>query len=153
MAGLSREQFAALSEARTAVLTTVASDGLPRPVPICYVLAVTDDGRHAIFSPIDEKPKAGDDPLALARVRDIQADPRVSVLIDRWSEDWSQLGWLRIDGTAAIVEPTPPIVTALRTKYPQYLGHRLEDRPMIRIVIDRVRSWGTLAGGSEGTDD
>lgn len=145
MAGLSREQSAALSEARSAVLTTVANDGRPRPVPICFVLGVSEDGRPAIFSPIDEKPKAGDDPRALARIRDIRERPQVGVLIDRWSEDWSQLGWLRVNGMAAIVEPTPPIVDALRVKYPQYVGHRLEERPMIRIVVDRVRAWGSLA--------
>lgn len=146
MAGLSREHVSALSEARTAVLSTISSDGRPRTVPICFVLVVSEGGDAALYSPIDDKPKVVDDPLALARIRDIQADPRVSVLIDRWSEDWGRLGWLRIDGMAAIVEPTAAVVEALREKYPQYATHRLEARPMIRIVIESNRAWGTLAG-------
>lgn len=128
------------------MLATISTDGRSLIMPICFVLGATDDGRPAIFSPIDDKPKARGEPLALARVRDIQADPRVSVLLDRWSEDWSQLGWLRIDGIAAIVEPTAIVVDALRKKYPQYADHRLESRPMIRIVIENTRAWGTLAG-------
>jgi len=146
MAGLSRDQFVALSEARTAVLSTVTSAGRPRPVPICFVLDAIDDGRSAIFSPIDDKPKTAGDPIELARIRDITANPQVSVLIDRWSEDWNRLGWLRIDGRAAIVEPSAAVVGALREKYPQYVGHRLESRPMIRIVVERARGWGILAG-------
>jgi hypothetical protein len=35
-------------------------------------------------------------------------------------------------------------VTALRAKYPQYEGHRLEERPIIRVVLTRSRSWGRV---------
>ncbi|MEK6719688.1 MAG: TIGR03668 family PPOX class F420-dependent oxidoreductase [Chloroflexota bacterium] len=146
MAGLSREQFMALAAARSAVLATVSADGRPRTVPICFVIGMTDDGRPAVYSAIDDKPKAEDDPLALARIRDIAGNPLVSVLVDRWDEEWSHLGWLRIDGRAAVVQPPPAVVSALREKYPQYADHRLESRPMIRITVERARGWGTLAG-------
>ncbi len=150
MAALSDRQHEALATARTAVLATVAHDGRPRTVPICFVLGTTDDGRPALFTPIDEKPKASADPRALARVRDIAARPAVSVLVDRWDEDWSRLGWLRIEGEAAVVEADGAVVMALRAKYPQYAGHQLDDRPMIRIAIERVRAWGSLAPGDPG---
>jgi hypothetical protein len=32
----------------------------------------------------------------------------------------------------------------LRAKYVQYATHRLEERPLIRIDIQAVRSWGSL---------
>ena len=61
--------------------------------------------------------------MDLARVRDMLARPAVTLLVDRWDEDWSRLGWVRIDGRAAIVEPGPghaAAIDALRAKYPQY---------------------------------
>src|SRR3954449_1707137 len=72
-----------LEAQRRIILVTVASDGRPRPIPICFVLA--DDG-GVLYTPLDDKPKATDDPLALARVRDILRDPRVAILADRWNE-------------------------------------------------------------------
>ncbi len=142
-----------LSEARRAILATVGLDGCPRLVPICFVLADRPDprGRPVLYSPIDEKPKRSNDPLRIARVRDLLVVPEVALLVDRWDEDWTHLAWLRIRGTAKILEPEPPgsgehasAVAALRAKYPQYLNQRLEDRPLIRIVADRSRSWGAI---------
>jgi PPOX class probable F420-dependent enzyme len=143
-----------LAAARRAILATVDSDGLPRLVPICFVLG-NPLAALRIYTPLDEKPKRSADPHELERVRDIVARPDVSILVDRWSEDWAQLGWLRLQGEASLIEPgeSPAnaehtaAVTALRAKYPQYATHRLEARPIVRIVIERSRSWGNLGGG------
>ena len=125
-----------LAATRRATLATIAPDGRPRLVPVCFV--VIDD---VVWTPVDEKPKSVDDPLDLARVRDIERDPRVTLLVDRWSEDWSELGWLRITGRARIRDSQPTMVAALRAKYAQYAEHDLESRPMIEIVVEDVRSW------------
>lgn len=120
-------------------------DGRPRLVPICFSL---DDARPLLYTPIDDKPKRSEDPRALARVRDILADPRVTVLVDRWDEDWTRLAWVRTDGRAVLLDPVSgaeehaTVVAALRTRYPQYEAHRLEARPLIRIEIERATSWG-----------
>jgi PPOX class probable F420-dependent enzyme len=139
---LTDEDRAILGAARRAVLATIAPDGQPRLVPVCYVV---DAERPVIYSPLDEKPKRSHDPLALARVRDIAADPRVTVLVDRWDEDWSRLAWLRLEGLAALYDPSEPghagIVAALRARHPQYMRQRLDDRPMIRILVERVVRW------------
>jgi len=126
---------------RRATLATIAPDGAPRPVPVCFVVI-----GEVVWSPLDEKPKAVDDVRSLARVRDIRERPTVALLVDRWSEDWSQLAWLRIAGRAALVDSEPAAVAALRTKYPQYADHDLESRPMIRIEIAGVRSWSAAGG-------
>jgi PPOX class probable F420-dependent enzyme len=145
---LSATQRAFLDEARRAVLATLSLDGRPRLVPICFSL---DPAAPVLYTPLDEKPKRSDDPLALARVRDIAADPAVSLLFDRWDEDWSRLAWLRADGQAALVTPAEDrgahaaAVAALRARYPQYKTHRLEARPLIRITIERVTDWGAIA--------
>jgi PPOX class probable F420-dependent enzyme len=142
-----------LADARRAILATVAPSGAPRLVPVCFALAADDDrlGRPVLYSPIDEKPKASADPHALSRVQDLLVLPDVSLLVDRWDEDWTQLAWLRLYGHGVLLEPQPhereehaAAVGLLRAKYPQYASHRLEGRPIIRIVVDRSRSWGEL---------
>jgi PPOX class probable F420-dependent enzyme len=140
-------QRAFIGSARRAVLATIGRAGRPRLVPICFALA-TD--RPILYTPLDDKPKRTNDPLDLARVRDIGADPRVTVLVDRWDEDWTLLAWLRAEGTAELATPGPDspelgaAIATLRDRYPQYVGHRLEDRPLIAITIERVTEWGAL---------
>ena len=140
---LDRRSRRFVSEARTATLGTIAEDGRPRLVPICFVL----DG-DVLFTPIDEKPKQVTEPRQLARIRDIERRADVTVLIDHWNEDWEHLAWLRIDGRASLAEDPAErasAIAALRAKYPQYADHDLEARPLIRIAIERVRSWGDLS--------
>jgi PPOX class probable F420-dependent enzyme len=143
--GLDAARRAFVADARSATLMTIGPDGTPRPVPICFVL---DPDSPVLVTPIDEKPKRTDDPRSLARVRDIEARPEVAILVDRWDEDWTRLAWVRCLGRAAIVDPGQPghadAVDALRAKYPQYADHRLEERPIVRIEVDRVTSWGAL---------
>jgi PPOX class probable F420-dependent enzyme len=135
-----------LRTARRAVLATISPDGRPRLVPICYWLAPDPDasGHRVLYSPLDEKPKSAD-PHRLARVRDIEARPRVGLLVDRWDEDWDKLGWLRVDGTAAIIEAdgesAAAAIAGLRDRYPQYRNQDLEHRPLIRVAVDRVVRW------------
>jgi PPOX class probable F420-dependent enzyme len=136
--------------ARRAVLVTVDPRGRPRPVPICFGLEPAHDERRPVvlWTPLDEKPKASADPLALARVRDIALRPAVSVLIDRWSESWTELAWLRLGGVASLAAPGEDghavMVARLRDRYPQYGTQRLEDRPMLRILVESVTGWGAL---------
>lgn len=150
---LSATERAFLADARRAALATIAPDGRPRLVPICHVV---EPVRPVLWTPLDEKPKAvaGAAGVAgLARVRDILRDGRVTVLVDRWDEDWDHLAWLRCEGVASLVESGSSVsertaaIAALRAKYPQYGSHDLETRPIIRVAIERTVSWGAL--GSE----
>ena len=144
---LSAAQRSFLAQARRAVLATIAPDGRPRLVPICFVVA---EDAAVVYTPIDDKPKQTPDPLALARVRDITSDPRVTLLVDHWDEDWTRLAWLRLVGRADLIVPDDLVtadehgwaVGALRARYPQYAEHRLEARPIIRIAIERTVAWG-----------
>lgn len=143
----STAERAFLADARSAILVTIAADGRPRPVPICFVL---DPVRPLLHTPLDEKPKNADDPRRLARVRDILRDGRVAVLVDRWDEDWGRLAWLRCEGVASVVgaeantTARTAAIAALREKYPQYAAHDLEARPIIRVTIERATSWGAI---------
>jgi PPOX class probable F420-dependent enzyme len=160
---LTDEERAFLLGCRRIVLCTIAADGSARPAPVCFaVLERGGNGGTAavevLYTALDEKPKRVADPHLLARVRDIEACPEVTLLADRWDEDWGKLAWLRLHGTATLLEPgatSPPgagtfedehvtVVSALRARYPQYTGHDLAARPIIRVAITRVLSWGTL---------
>lgn len=142
---LDRPSLALLDEARRAVLATTRRDGRPRLVPIAFAV---DAASGVLYSALDEKPKSVADPRRLARVRDVVARPQVSVLVDRWSEDWSQLAWLRLDGRARLLEPTEAgadehaaAINMLRARYPQYAGQALEAAPLLRIELEHASGW------------
>jgi PPOX class probable F420-dependent enzyme len=148
VARLTEAQREMLERSRHAVLGTTAADGRPRLVPMVFAVAAADDGVTLLYSALDEKPKTVSDPHQLARVRDIVERPAVSVLVDRWDEDWSRLGWLRLDGRAMLLEPGgddtdehAAAVQLLRDRYAQYATHKLEERPVLRIEVDRIVDW------------
>jgi PPOX class probable F420-dependent enzyme len=140
-------ELAFLVAARRAILATIDPDGRPRLVPVCFIVEAVGGERPRLLTPLDDKPKATGDKRALARARDIAARPAVSLLVERWDEDWTRLAWLRLYGTATLLEP-PDVpadaVARLRTKYPQYATHDLESSPLIAIDVERASSWGAL---------
>jgi PPOX class probable F420-dependent enzyme len=150
---LTAEQRAFVAAARRATLATTGPSGRPRLVPICHVVGPdARDGRPRIYSPLDEKPKRSDDPHDLGRVRDLLVLPEATLLVDRWSEDWARLAWVRLDCRGQILEPEPhereehaAAIVALRAKYPQYAAQRLEDRPILRFTVDHSIAWGDLS--------
>ena len=85
-----------LAEERAGVLGTIARSGLPQLVPVCFALVEGD-----IAIAIDEKPKRGG---TLARVRNIERDPRATLLVDHYEERWERLAWLRLEGDASVLE-------------------------------------------------
>lgn len=137
-----------IDEHRVARLATAGLDGKPAVVPICYVL----DGER-IYTPIDEKPKSvGAD--ALKRVRNIKTNPHVALVIDDYSEDWSNLTYVLITGTADMMPPGESsheharAVELLREKYPQYRSMKIDQRPIIRITPTRIKRWAPALKGS-----
>ncbi|HSF24856.1 MAG TPA: TIGR03668 family PPOX class F420-dependent oxidoreductase [Blastocatellia bacterium] len=128
-----------IREHRVARLATADSHGRPSVIPICYVF---EGG--AIYSPIDEKPKSVA-ARSLKRVRNIEANPHVSVVIDDYSDDWSKLAYVKISGLADVMSPGHVehvrAVALLREKYPQYVGMAIDDRPIIKITISQVNRW------------
>lgn len=110
-------------------------------VPICFVF----DGRD-LYSAIDEKPKQAS-PLSLKRVKNIRANPRVAVVVDRYEEDWQRLAYVLITGKARVMlrgAKYKKAIVLLRKKYPQYRKMVIHERPIIRITPAHWKSWGTL---------
>jgi PPOX class probable F420-dependent enzyme len=130
-----------LAAARLAHLATADAAGAPHNVPLCYWF----DGERIYFA-IDEKPKRQTG-LALKRMRNIAENPRVAVVIDHYEEDWSQLAYVMIRGSARVVEDAEEYLLAmrhLRDKYVQYRGMSMtpEKNPIVKIEPEKVHAWG-----------
>jgi PPOX class probable F420-dependent enzyme, Rv0121 family len=121
--------------APVARLGTVDAEGRPRVVPCCFAL----DG-DLVYSAVDHKPKRTS---RLARLDDIRAHPAVCLVVDHYEDDWSQLWWVRLDGSARVVEEGPEWergLDLLVAKYPQYRERR-PTGPVIVIAVERRHAW------------
>ena len=149
-AASARQRFAGVRVAR---LATASPDGRPHIVPFTFALGpvqaspvqagpVQAGPGDCIYSAVDAKPKASSD---LRRLRNIRANPRVSVLADHYQDDWGHLWWVRADGQAAILDDPAamaPALALLAARYPQY-----RDQPPGGPVISiRVTRWSGWAG-------
>ena len=121
-----------LDDARVARLATIRPDGSPRLVPICFAL----DG-DVLYTAVDEKPKRT---RRLARLTDIERDPRVEVLVDGYDEDWSRLWWVRLRGRARVVDHDARGLELLCAKYPQY-REQLPQGPFVVVEIKERVEW------------
>ena len=129
-----------ITAARVGRLATADGSGQPSVVPICYAF----DG-SALHSAVDAKPKQGP-PERLKRIRNLRENPRVSIVIDEYHEDWSRLRYVVIQGEADLLTDGPQFshgVDLLVAKYAQYraLGLARERGLMIRVKPFRVSSW------------
>lgn len=127
-----------LRESRVGHLATSTSDGKPQNVPICYAF-----NGETIYSSIDEKPKRVS-PKRLRRVRNITENPRVSLVVDVYSEDWEKLRYVIVHGVAGIIyrgSEHKRAVLLLRSKYRQYRKMRIEERSIIRIRPVKINGW------------
>jgi len=129
-----------LYESRVARLGTADRAGQPLVVPVCYVF----DGRLC-FSALDSKPKRVA-ATELRRVRNIAENPRVSLTVDRYDEEWSRLCWVIVEGRADILtdgSERAGAVDLLRDKYAQYraMGLDRDSATVIRISPERTLHW------------
>ena len=138
MPRLSREEaWQRFVAARVARLATVAAEAQPHLVPVVFAVV---DGR--IYSAVDAKPKTT---TKLRRLDNIRTNPLVSLLVDHYDEDWSQLWWVRVDGRARVLEggaEADSARVALASQYEQY-GGRPPAGPVIAVIVDLITGWGT----------
>ena len=136
-----------LRRSRSAHLATASADADPHLIPV--VFALHDD---AIWIAIDEKPKTT---LRLRRLRNIEDNPRAALLIDHYDDDWSRLWWVLLRGPAEVwwpqtwtAERAQAAIAALRARYPQYAQMALEERPLLRLIPERVTRWSANPAAS-----
>lgn len=137
---LTVKELAFVQQARVARLGTADEHGMVYLVPVCYAY----DGSQ-FYTPLDEKPKSVDG-TQLRRVRNIQLRHTASLLIDQYSDDWSHLGYIFLQGQAGLIEPDTEqhaqALLLLRARYVQYQTMKLELQPVITIIPDHITAWG-----------
>jgi PPOX class probable F420-dependent enzyme len=133
-ASQAQARFAA---ARVARLATAGRNGQPHLVPVTFAVGDT----ATIVTAVDHKPKTT---TRLRRLRNIAENPRVSLLVDYYSDDWSQLWWARADGSARVVDATQPdhdlAVSWLAHRYQQY-REVPPTGPAVIIAVSRWSGW------------
>ena len=96
--------------------------------------------RDILYTAVDAKRKSTQ---RLRRLANIEANPKVSMLVDHYDDDWTQLWWVRADGIAAIHYSGEEMATGyalLRKKYLQYQRVAL-DGPVVTVDVQRWASW------------
>ena len=130
-----------IRSARVAHLASADRKQQPHVIPICFVY----DGKN-FYSPIDEKPKRTA-PSKLKRLLNIRENPQVSLVIDRYDENWRKLSYLLVSGQARVLlrgVKHRKAVALLRRKYPQYRAMAIDERPLIVIRPKRMTSWRAI---------
>ena len=130
-----RKRFA---RSRVAHLATIGRDGRPDLVPVTFALEV-----DTLYTGVDHKPKRS---RHLARLANIERDPRVTLLADRYDDTWSKLWWVRLRGEASVVDDGADLdlgLQALTTKYEPYQRTRLRG-PLIVVRVTSVLGWAAV---------
>jgi PPOX class probable F420-dependent enzyme len=110
-----------IERAKVARLATIDSEFKPHLVPVVFVF-----NGNSFFIPVDEKRKTAK-PEKLKRIKNIADNPNVALLIDEYSEDWTRLAFVMIQGKASIITSRTQgnihireAYKKLMTKYRQY---------------------------------
>lgn len=142
MISFTDEQLTFMQAQRVGRFATVGHEGQPHVIPVCYAC----DG-CSIYIALDTKPKRVA-PQNLRRVRNLLEHPRVALVIDRYSDDWSVLAYILIRGRAALLSvgggEQIRAVALLRDRYVQYQTMPIQDQPVIAIRPSTITSWGAL---------
>jgi PPOX class probable F420-dependent enzyme len=136
---LTERQRAFLAASRVGHLATADAAGVPHVVPVCFAVA-----GDCAYITVDEKPKRAG---PLKRVRNILANPAVALVVDRYDEDWSRLGWVMLRGRGEILAAGAEHDRAqglLSARYPQLRAMQIAALPVIAIRIARASGWGNL---------
>jgi PPOX class probable F420-dependent enzyme len=140
---LTDQQRRFLAAQRVARLATADAAGRPHVVPICYALR-----GDTVYFTIDEKPKKRPG-ARLKRLANLRENPSAALVVDRYDEDWSRLGWVMVQGRAEVLDAGAEhdqAQASLRARYPQLASMRIEGLPVVAVRIDHVASWGRLEG-------
>ena len=125
-----------LVTARLGHLATASRDGRPHVVPVCFAWLPP-----IVYSAIDGKPKRT---VLLRRIRNITETGRAALVVDRWSEDWTKLAYVLVEGPAEVLEDgreRDEALVLLTAKYPQYDDLPLVGNLVIKLLAERTVEW------------
>jgi PPOX class probable F420-dependent enzyme len=139
------EALERLRSARVGRIATVRPDGRPHVVPFVFAIVEDRDGVCAYWT-VDTKPKRSP---RLQRLRNLERNPAVEIVVDGYDEDWNRLWWVRGSGTGRVVESPAELASALealRAKYPQYRAAVL-DGAVVAIDLAAITGWTAARTG------
>ena len=124
-----------LTGSTVARLATVSKEGRPHIVTIVFVI-----DEETLYFAVDAKPKKTTD---LQRLKNIAANPSVTVLADHYEDDWTKLWWVRVDGTARAITDSAEAERAIDLLAEKYEQHKRErpTGPVVAIHIERLTGW------------
>ena len=131
---LSGKAAALVARERVCRVATASPEGQPHLVPVCHVVS---GGKLYIGS--------GDDG---AKVRNLRANPRITVTVDLYSEYWAELKGVMVQGKAKLIERGPVFQRARKKLYEKYPQYRKEaalspsDSVILEVTPTHVFSWG-----------
>ena len=102
--------------------------------PVTFALLATT---NTLVTAIDAKPKKHGVPARVARLR---ADPRATLTVDRYADDWTQLAWVQVLAAARVTDLDDEARHALEAKYAQYATTPLTG-PLITLAPFRILCW------------
>ncbi len=116
---LNQKTKALIKGAKVARLATIDQKSHPYVVPVVFVFH-----ENSFFIPLDEKVKTVN-ARKLKRVKNIEKNPNVTLLIDKYQNDWKKIFFLMIHGKATVIDGKnskimDKIHKLLILKYPQY---------------------------------
>jgi PPOX class probable F420-dependent enzyme len=121
--------------ASVARLATLEHDGRIHVVPIVFALQGA-----TLYTAVDHKPKRS---RTLRRIENARARPDVTVLIDRYDDDWNELWWVMLRGRARVLDDGAEAERALDllvAKYEQYEDRR-PGAPVLALDVEDSRGW------------
>jgi len=116
---LNQKTLTLIKGAKVARLATVDQKSYPYIVPVVFVFH-----ENSFFIPLDEKVKTVN-PRKLKRIKNIEKNSNVTLLIDKYQNDWKKLFFLMIHGKATVIDGKnrklmDKVHKLLISKYPQY---------------------------------
>src|SRR6202453_1204123 len=128
---------ARFTQSPVARLATITPDSTPHLVPVVFAVdGESQDCRDVVYTAVDAKPKTTQ---RLRRLANIAANEQVSLLVDHYADDWTQLWGGGVDGVATIHAEGSAMHTGyelLRAKSPQYQSVSLIG-PVIAVTVRR----------------
>lgn len=131
---LSKKVAKLIASERVCRVATAGSEGRPHLVPVVHVLA----GDKIYFG-------SGDDGR---KVKNLRENPQIAITIDLYSDDWSQLRGVMVQGTARLIERGPRFKQARSRLYAKYSQYSKEaaispsDSVVVEVTPTHIFTWG-----------
>jgi len=119
---------------RVCRVATAGPGGMPHVVPVCHVVT---DGKIYFASGRDGR-----------KVLNLRANARIALTVDLYTEQWSGLKGVMVQGKPRLIERGPAfrrIRRLLYAKYPQYPDEAAleeSDSVVVEVTPARVFTWG-----------